>query len=512
MRVLHRDTTCLFAAALSAAMTGCATPGESVITSRPVTPVIARKSAEVGRVEAGGISDPRVRAIPREVPNPLVPPIEPIHFEENVSAVEAVPGPVYSPVEAVRFALENNPGLQAVRHQRGFARGGVVIARTYPYNPISQLQFFGVTGDGVTNRLSQAHKVTMDVEVFGQRFRRREAAQAVVSRTEWEIATQEIAIAISATRAFNTVVYRQRKLEVLEDTVRFNTDVVDQVKKLVDLGRLRPADLVVARTELDAARAQLGQGRTAIAFARADLRRQFGTFDDTFVVRGELDLPIPTMEYDVHAKAALEQRPDLQSRRFAVDEAQARLRLQAADRFGNPNIGPAFDYNETRNAFIGMQIGGPIPVFNRRTGEIIQAQALFARAVAEVHQFEVQSGQDVQAALARMTEARKWVESYSAEVLPSLRKAVQDMNKLFEQNEPGVDVLRVIGVQRNYLRAFDAYLDALLELSQSRADLAAAVGDPALALGLYPSKEKPAPGRDPLPAPKPAPAPAKDQP
>ena len=43
----------------------------------------------------------------------------------------------------------------------------------------------------------------------------------------------------------------------------------------------------------------------------------------------------------------------------------------------------------------------------------------------------------------------------------------------------------MIGVQRNFLRAFDAYLDALFEVSQARADLAVAVGDPALSLGLY---------------------------
>jgi len=46
----------------------------------------------------------------------------------------------------------------------------------------------------------------------------------------------------------------------------------------------------------------------------------------------------------------------------------------------------------------------------------------------------------------------------SAELLPNLRQAVKDMNKLLEQNDPGVDVVRVLNVQRNYLRAFDAYL------------------------------------------------------
>jgi cobalt-zinc-cadmium efflux system outer membrane protein len=344
----------------------------------------------------------------------------------------------------------------------------------------------------------------LDLEIRGQGVHRRAAAQAGLTRTEWEIATQELTVSVAASRAFNSVIYRQRKLEVLEDTIRFNEQVFDQVKKLVDLGRLRSADLVVARTELDAARAVLGQGKTALAVSRADLRRQFGTLNDSFEVKGELDQSIPITDFELYAKAALERRPDLQARRAMAEEAQARYRLQVADRFGNPSVGPGFEYNETSATFVGMWLVTPIPVLNTRRGEIMQAEATAARARAEVRQFEVQSAQDVQAALARLAEARKWVDNYTSGVLPNLRKAVDDMNKLLEQNDPGVDALRVIGVQRNYLRAFDAYLDALFELSQARADLAAAVGDPTLALGV------PAPPVKPMPAP-PVP-PKKDQP
>src|SRR5262249_27961602 len=156
-----------------------------------------------------------------------------------------------------------------------------------------------------------------------------------VTRTEWEIATQEVNTAVAAVRSFNAVVYRRRKLDVLEDTVRYAEDVVGQVKKLVELGRLRPTDLILARTELDAARAQLGQGRTALAVARADLRRQLGTLDDSFEVKGELDLPVPALGIETYTQAAQE-RPDIQARKAAVAEAQARYRLQVADRFGNP--------------------------------------------------------------------------------------------------------------------------------------------------------------------------------
>jgi outer membrane protein TolC len=494
MRLNYSNASGLAFLASTLVLAGCATPDDPY-NKRPAPAVPYATRTAIPEASKSAASPP---------------PFRPTGLVQASATMPSVPTPQsFTPTEAVRFTLENNPQLHAVREQRGFAQGGVVIARTYPYNPVIQIFEWGVGGpssSGITNRAFNETTIRLDLELRGQGTHRRAAAGAVVTRTEWEIATQEVLVSVAATRAFNTVLHRAKRLEVLEDTVKLNEEVMDQVKKLVDLGRLRPADLILAKTELDGARAQLGQGKTALTFARADLRRQFGTFDDSFEVKGELDLPVPTMDFKQYEKAALEQRPDLQARRAMVEEAQARLRLQMADRYGNPSVGPAFEYNETRDTFVGIWFFSPMPILNTRQGEIKQAQAMVARSLADVRQLEIQSAQDVQAALARLEEARKWVESYTAEVLPSLKKADQDMRKLLDQNDPGVDVLKVIGVQRNYLLAFSNYLDALLELSQARADLAAAVGDPALALGLYPSNQKPAPEPNLLPAPKPAPA------
>ena len=66
------------------------------------------------------------------------------HAEQEGSRRGEIRPQEFTPEEAVRFALTNNPMLQAVREQRGFAQGGVVIARTYPYNPV--ISAFGIRG------------------------------------------------------------------------------------------------------------------------------------------------------------------------------------------------------------------------------------------------------------------------------------------------------------------------------------------------------------------------------
>src|SRR5207244_13483822 len=84
------------------------------------------------------------------------------------------------------------------------------------------------------------------------------------------------------------------------------------------------------------------------------------------------------------------------------------------------------------------------------------------------------------AALARLEAAGRRAEQTRARGLPQLRRAVEDMEKLFLPGEPGVDVLRVIDVRRKLLKARDGYLDALRSVRQARIDVAAATGEPAL--------------------------------
>jgi outer membrane protein TolC len=123
-----------------------------------------------------------------------------------------------------------------------------------------------------------------------------------------------------------------------------------------------------------------------------------------------------------------------------------------------------------------------MPVFNTRQGEIAQRRAELVRAEVDLETTRLRVTQDVQAAFARFAAARSWADEYPAEVLPHLRRAQEEMSQLFAAGDPGVDVLRVIDVQRNLLRAADGYLDARYEVSQASADLAAAIGDPAVAI------------------------------
>jgi outer membrane protein TolC len=389
---------------------------------------------------------------------------------------------------AVRWALENNPELATVRQQHGVVAAGVVIARTYPFNPVWEgkvRQADGPESAGITNRVSNEHKILIDVEVRGQGRHRQQAAEAALSRTDWEIAFQEVALAVRVARTFKAVLYRQEKLRLIEEAIRLNEKAAEQVRLLVEQGKLRSPDLIMARSEVTDSRTQISTGRTALATALSDLRSSLGMVNETVELHGTLETPSQRWDAEALTQAALERRADLHARQAAVAEADARLRLEVANRFGNPNVGPAYEYDPTRVNLIGAQITLPLPVFNTHRGEIQQREAERARAALELHQAEVLVQQDLYAALTRYGEACAGVDAYQTKTLPELRAGLEAMERLYALGDPGVDLARVVDFRRKLLKARDGYLDTLLVLSQAQADLALAVGDPALAIAPF---------------------------
>lgn len=397
--------------------------------------------------------------------------------------------PVMTLDYALRWTIEHNPQLALARKQRGIAKAGVVIANTYPFNPIFQHFVWADSGPaaaGITNRVFNEHTSRLDLELRGQGKHRRAMAQAALSRTEWEIAAQEVLVAIQMARAFDTVLYRQEKLRVQEELLGLQEQVMEKVQPLVEQGHLPRTELMLARADLVDARTALGPTRSQLVVAWNDLRRLLGMVDENFSFNGTLESP-PLPKVDERTTELLvregeERRPDLHALEVAIKETEAALRLQVANRYGNPSIGPAGEVNETSVAFYGMWLIWSPPVFNTRKGEIMQRQADVARARQAALSLDITIQQDVRAALKRLTAATALVEMFRTQTLPELRNAMEGLDRLFERGEPGVTLARVVTIRSRLIQTRSAYLDALFELSQARADLAAAVGDPSLTL------------------------------
>ena len=216
--------------ALAATLVGCASSPDPYGGNRPATPS-PRYFGE--RRPTGG---PDHAAVP--------PPAGVVKASASVPA----PGPAAPAPEdarpmpltadsAVGYALEHNPALTAIRTQRGIAQAGVVIARQYPFNPLLQVFELGANGpssSGITNHAFNETTMRLDLELRGQGRIRQAGAAATLTRTEWDIAAQEVTVAVGVLRAYHTALYRQKRLDVQDETIRLTEQVYEQTKKLAD--------------------------------------------------------------------------------------------------------------------------------------------------------------------------------------------------------------------------------------------------------------------------------------
>ncbi len=239
---------------------------------------------------------------------------------------------------AVNWALQHNPALQTFRRNLGIAQAAVQIARQYPFNPIVQDYTWygqGPAEAGVINPIFNEHTMRLDLELRRQGKYRRAMAQAALTRTEWEIAAQELLTSIQVIRAFNTLLYRQDKYRVLEEGAQLTEEVADLMKRLVELGGpQRSADLLLANADVLDARNTLGPARSVLVVAENDLRRALGMIDENLTVVGTLEKKFATPPLPILIQAGLERRPDLHGLQFAVHEAEQRLNLEVANRWG----------------------------------------------------------------------------------------------------------------------------------------------------------------------------------
>jgi outer membrane protein TolC len=386
---------------------------------------------------------------------------------------------------AVRFALENNPAMAAQRRQRGIAAARVVIADTYPFNPVLENRIQGAEGPrsaAITNRTPLEHIFVWETELFGQGRYRRAGAAAALSRTDWEVAFQEQTLAVDVIRDYVTLLYRIEKLRLIEETINYNRQLVEDVRKQVQAGTRTAADLTFAETEVLDSLDLLGPGRESLTTARSDLYRLLGVVSAGWTVDGPLELPPVPVDPEAMTELALVRRGDLQARRLAVTEAEANVQLVTRNRFGNPGLGTSFIYDPTGVVTYGAQINVPLPVANLHRGEILEARAQQAQAGAQLRQTEVTVRLDVAAALARLEVAERRAQLFRETILPDLRKALDNLQKGFLNNVAGYDLTRLIDVRRKLLRARDGYLDAVWSVRMARADLLAAVGEPVLGL------------------------------
>jgi cobalt-zinc-cadmium efflux system outer membrane protein len=150
------------------------------------------------------------------------------------------------------------------------------------------------------------------------------------------------------------------------------------------------------------------------------------------------------------------------------------LRRAEVEVFPNINLLVRPDYTDfDKQAIISVQVGAPIPLFNRNQGNIFAARAAVARTRQEVRATELKITELVALAIQRYQTARRQVEEYEKRIMPNAEESIKLVERGYQSGDPKYDYTALLQAQRVLAQVRLGYVAAFGELWRSVSDLAA---------------------------------------
>jgi len=331
------------------------------------------------------------------------------------------------------------------------------------------------------NTLAKTGALTMQVqqlfELAGKRGYRIESAGFGVQSAEadFEDAVRQLGFTIKD--AYYRVLVAQRRLSLAEENRDRFARILDVNTIRFKKGYIAEVDLIRIRLQVVDFQAQVIEAIQEGESARADLRQLLRLSPASKLeLTTEMDYRRVDPDMGRLRSVALDVRPDIKSRRAALSQREADLKLAKAFRVPDVTIGAGYSVQGSRgpdNQQMGiLNLGVPLPLFNRNQGGIVQAQVGVQSAQAELDRTVNQVENQVDVAYQNLLQSRRLVEAYLAGVLEDARSTFTIVERAYERG--GATILDLLDaartsrtIQQNFIEALFSYQRNLFQLESS---------------------------------------------
>ncbi len=385
--------------------------------------------------------------------------------------------------QAVAEAVARNPSLAVERREIDIARGTRRQAGIYPFNPELEVEGGGGVGrargpvESDPRRSLDAISVGVSQTIWlqGQRGLRVRAADAGLLRAEQLAGDTRRQVVADVVKAYGDLLVSQDRLRLAQELLTLARQVRDAAVSQFEADAVPQLDVLRANVEVTKAENRVVAEERTVALAQRELALLLGrpARQPLRAALPSIALPSRVMDEEAARSAALESRPDLKAATAAVEAARAEIALIRAERF-LPEIKVGLKY-ESGNDFDSSNQRGlltlsvPLPLFNRRDGELQRAEGDLAKQQAQVELARQRIEKEVSVAVRQVTASRQIVERYAREILPAQERNFQLLREAYQIGE--IKITDVFVGQREFVESRDAYLEAVATLNTATAEL-----------------------------------------
>jgi outer membrane protein, heavy metal efflux system len=374
-----------------------------------------------------------------------------------------------------------NLELAAQRLNVPIAEAQIAVARIFPEPVLS-------AGVGSIDISKNGSPTSYDVglaetiEIGGKRGSRISVAQYETSQAKSDLEDFFRTLRANATNDFIDALHTRLVVERKTQTQEAFARLVS-----VNAERLRAGDIgqvayLQSRVEAQRFRAEVLAAEGEAERARLALGLRLGNSAGAIAPAGSLRIASRSFEADLLGARARAERPDLASKRYALEVARAKLSLAHANRWEDLTLNLGYAYSApgtgafAQPAFSALNFGFSIPLPFARiyNGEVDGAVAGTTQATLLLRQGELAVEIDVRQGLASYQAAVRRVELFTGGVLSDADRVAEAT--FYSYQRGGATLLEVLDAQRTVNEVYLDYFDALSQHAKALVAVEASAG------------------------------------
>ena len=405
-----------------------------------------------------------VKARQSRLPKKLPPPLAPGASGKVKTAESAAASSLLKLSDLESIALESNPSLKQLAAVVEKARGIHEQVGLYP-NPVVGYSGTEIGNEGAAGQQGGFLSQTI---VTGNKLKlNRDVASWNIQEFSWEYQAQRHRVLNDVRLRYYDVLGAQQQLKIAGDLLKVAEEGVKIAEQLRKAKQTSKADVLQARVDRNQIRIIRRNAQYAYDAAWKRLAALLGR--PKFVARpldGKLSEQAPNREFQTLFDQLLAESPQMQAVRARIQGARLAIDRQEAQPIPNllTQIGVAHDYS-SGDTVTNLQIGIPLPVFNRNQGNIRLAQAEYQRAYRDAERLQLQLRDQLAVAFRRFQQAKYQTDQYKNYILKDAKESLTLTEESYKGGQ--INFLRVLTARRTYFEANLRYVEALIALRQA---------------------------------------------
>jgi cobalt-zinc-cadmium efflux system outer membrane protein len=276
-------------------------------------------------------------------------------------------------------------------------------------------------------------------------------------------------------KAYSDLAVSQLRLNLAQEILGVVQQLRDAAQKLFEADEVPHLDVLRAEVEVRNAENRLVEEERTVATAQRELALLIGrpVEQPLRAVAPAPVLPSPKGDISALRNEVFDRRPDLNAALSAVDVRKAEVDLVNAERFF-PELKVGLKYEQSReldslSRRYLFSLSLPLPLFNRRDGDLDRALAELARQEAQVVLTRRRIEKEVSTVIHQVEASRRIVDEYVQRILPQQEKNFGLLREAYTIGQ--IRITDVLVGQREFIESREAYLDAVGALNAATAEL-----------------------------------------